>query len=411
VETHIFSIIDASKQLIAVQDEKGIVEILLQFSMALTGAAGASFVPLDDLGFPLAAIRVGDFPNSIPDAWLEYLASPSVRMKCSQCNHVGQLVDSCQLMSGPFSAYSGIYCLSVRYADHDLGILNLFAPDSDLKVNEGRDFLLHLVDIAALAIANDRLKRRELAMFDQFRSIKNNADLTILENQGNISSYVEDKLLEVEYKAQIDERARLAREIHDGLAQTLSFLKLQAAQLVNHIEKNKYDRLKEISHSIYDALAEAYLDTREAINMLRIVPGEPKDARIGNWLRRIAEEYGENTDIQIDINEFSVETSLPNEVQLQMIRIIQEALINVRKHARAHKVQIICRQMDQKLIIEIQDDGQGFCLDDVPAITQHGMRGMRERAILIGAEIQWISQPGCGTIVRFDLPLQNEWMV
>jgi signal transduction histidine kinase len=67
--------------------------------------------------------------------------------------------------------------------------------------------------------------------------------------------------------------------------------------------------------------------------------------------------------------------------------------------------------MDQKLIIEIQDDGQGFCLDDVPAITQHGMRGMRERAILIGAEIQWISQPGCGTIVRFDLPLQNEWMV
>jgi len=99
-------------------------------------------------------------------------------------------------------------------------------------------------------------------MFDQFRSLRKKGNYFFSEDNTS-SSYIEDRLVEVEYKAQIEERTRLAREIHDGLAQTLGFLKLQAAQLIAHLEKNNPDRLSQISHSLYHSLAEAYLDTRE----------------------------------------------------------------------------------------------------------------------------------------------------
>jgi signal transduction histidine kinase len=402
------SIFEASKQLVSASDEKDIVQILLQLSLDLSGAAGASFVPLDERGLPLAAIRQGDIPESIPNAWLEYLASPSVRIKCSQCSHYGRIKESCQLLEGPFAESTGVYCLPVRYADHDLGILNIFMPAPSIQSSEVTEPLQYLIDIAALAIANDRLKRRELAMFDQFRSLRKQDKFFFSEDQ-TTSSCIEDRLVEVEYKAQIEERTRLAREIHDGLAQTLGFLKLQAAQLIAHLEKNNPDRLSQISHSLYRSLAEAYLDTREAINMLRVVPGELNEARFENWLRRLVEEYQENTDIQVSIREFSVDIGLPNEVHLQLIRIIQEALINVRKHAHAQHVQIYCREMDHALVIEIQDDGQGFFADEVLESSQYGMRGMRERANLIGAELQWISQPGSGTAVRLAIPLRDEW--
>jgi len=408
MEMVIRSIFEASKQLVAASDEKGIVQILLQFSLELSGAAGASFVPLDERGLPLAAIRQGNIPESVPNAWLEHLASPSVRMKCSQCSHYGSIKESCQLLQGPFAESSGVYCLPVRYADHDLGILNIFMPAPSMQSSEVAESLQYLIDIAALAIANDRLKRRELAMFDQFRSLRKKENLFVSADL-TTSSCIEDRLVEVEYKAQIEERTRLAREIHDGLAQTLGFLKLQAAQLIAHLEKNNPDRLSQISQSLYRSLAEAYLDTREAINMLRIVPGEPNEARFENWLRRLVEEYQENTDIRVSIRELSVDSSLPNEVHMQLIRMIQEALINVRKHAHAQYVQISCREMDQVLIIDIQDDGQGFFVDEVLGSSQHGMRGMRERANLIGAELHWTSQPGSGTTVRLVLPLKDEW--
>ncbi len=402
------SIFEASKQLVSASDEKGVVHLLLQFSLEISGAVGASFVPLDERGLPLAAIRHGNIPESVPNAWLEYLASPSVRMKCSQCSHYGRVKESCQLLQGPFAESSGVYCLPLRYADHDLGILNIFMPAPSMQSSEVTESIQYLIVIAALAIANDRLKRRELAMFDQFRSLRKRENLIVSADQ-TTSSCIEDRLAEVEYKAQIEERTRLAREIHDGLAQTLGFLKLQAAQLIAHLERNNPDRLSQISQSLYRSLAEAYLDTREAINMLRVVPGEPNEAQFENWLRRLVEEYQENTDIQVSIRDFSVDSSLPSEVHLQLIRIIQEALINVRKHAHAQQVQISCREIDHVLIVDIQDDGQGFFADEVPDSSQHGMQGMRERANLIGAELHWTSQPGSGTTVRLVLPVRDEW--
>ncbi len=87
-----------------------------------------------------------------------------------------------------------------------------------------------------------------------------------------------------------------------------------------------------------------------------------------------------------------------------MVRIVQEALSNVRKHAHARQVSVRLFERDGEIVLEVSDDGQGFTAEDVPDITRHGLRGMRERANMIGADFQIISQSFQGTTMRLILP-------
>jgi two-component system nitrate/nitrite sensor histidine kinase NarX len=95
-------------------------------------------------------------------------------------------------------------------------------------------------------------------------------------------------------------------------------------------------------------------------------------------------------------------------VQVQMVRILQEALNNIRKHAYASRVSITLREWGGDLVMEIHDDGRGFDPEDVPEMAQYGLRGMRERAEMIGAELQIISAPHLGTTVQVSLPSRQE---
>jgi signal transduction histidine kinase len=117
------------------------------------------------------------------------------------------------------------------------------------------------------------------------------------------------------------------------------------------------------------------------------------------------EEFREYSGTAINLCDAEITAELPSEVSAQLIRIIQEAMNNVRKHAHAKKVEISCHRNTTDIYIEIADDGAGFNVEDVPGPSKHGLRGMRERAELIGADLQVISQPKRGTIVRLRLPL------
>lgn len=214
----------------------------------------------------------------------------------------------------------------------------------------------------------------------------------------------ERMLRSLEYKAVIQERNRLAREIHDGLAQTLAFLKLQAVQMQTYLDKGDFSRLGQVLKDNYQALAEAYLDTRQSIDNLRISPRE--DLEI--WLEQVASDFETTSGLLVErlIQPVSVRWRrvLSPEIQAQMVRIVQETLNNVRKHARAHQVKIALFEWQGDLVLEIKDDGRGFDSDDVPEVSQHGLRGIRERAELIGAEFQIISQARQGTVVRLVFP-------
>ncbi len=208
----------------------------------------------------------------------------------------------------------------------------------------------------------------------------------------------------LEYKAVIQERTRLAREIHDGLAQTLAYLKLQAGQMQSYLAQGDLNRLSQVLKDNYQVLAEAYLDTRQAIDNLRLTPQED----LATWIERTLDEFGAVTGLEvetfIDSHARMRAGAIPLEIQAQLVRIVQEALSNVRKHARAGKTSAALREWQGDLLIEVRDDGLGFEAEDVPEISRHGLRGMRERAEMIGADFQVISQEQKGTTIRLVLP-------
>jgi len=209
-------------------------------------------------------------------------------------------------------------------------------------------------------------------------------------------------LAELEYKTVMDERTRLAREIHDGLAQALGFLKLKISQMKNYLEFSDYERLKDTIQVSLDTVSEMYLETRDAIDGLRI---GTREANLSGWLNQSLEEFREKQNLIVHVEDSLSKVELPPEIQMQLIRVVQEALSNIRKHARATQVWVACQQIENDLILEVRDDGVGFDVDDIPSPSQHGLQGMRKRAELIGADFQVISIPWQGTAVRISLPL------
>jgi len=210
-------------------------------------------------------------------------------------------------------------------------------------------------------------------------------------------------MAELEYQTMLRERARLAREIHDGLAQTIGFLKLQAAQLRTQLDNGDAVRARQSADLFYATLSEAYQDARQAIDGLRVSPDE---CGLSGWLHQIADEFQDLSGLPIHLEESPVEASISPEVQAQLIRIIQEALSNVRKHAHAGEVWLVLGQTNDDLVLEVRDDGQGFSQQDITTASRHGLRSMRERSELIGADLQVISLPGRGATVRVRLPVQ-----
>ncbi len=207
-------------------------------------------------------------------------------------------------------------------------------------------------------------------------------------------------MMRVEYQAVVDERARLAREIHDGLAQTLAFLKIQAAQMQNYLSRGEMDRLTATLQANYRTLSDAYLDARQAIDNLRRVPS----SNLRGWLEQVIADFEEGSGLKVDMTGFDLDQTFSPNIQAQLIRIIQESLSNVRKHARASHVRFVGREINQAWLIEIVDDGSGFSPDQLELSARHGLRGMRERAEMIGADFQIISTPGKGTTISLRLP-------
>jgi two-component system nitrate/nitrite sensor histidine kinase NarX len=211
-------------------------------------------------------------------------------------------------------------------------------------------------------------------------------------------------MVQVEYQAVVEERTRLAREIHDGLAQTLAFLKIQSAQMQNYLQQGKLEKLESTLQASHRTLSEAYQDARQAIDNLRSIP----ESSVQDWIYKIASDFEKNTDAKVDLTALKLDYDFPPTVQAQLVRIVQEALGNVRKHARATKVTISGSVRDNEAILEVRDNGIGFEPELVATVSRYGLLGMRERADLIGAEFQIESKPGNGTIIRLSFPIKVE---
>lgn len=203
--------------------------------------------------------------------------------------------------------------------------------------------------------------------------------------------------------ARAEERERIAREIHDTLAQGLTGIALQIEAALPHLTddpERAQERLQRALAVTRDSLEEA----RRSVLYLRTTPlaGKPlADALVG-----LGRRFTHETGILVRVSASGRER-LPLPVEGELFRIAQEALANIRTHAGAHQVAITLRERDGRAALSIRDDGVGF----VPAAAgdgHHGILGMRERARLAGGSLRIRSRPGRGTTVTATVPLEDD---
>jgi signal transduction histidine kinase len=204
-----------------------------------------------------------------------------------------------------------------------------------------------------------------------------------------------------------EERLRLARELHDGQAQVLAFVSTKAQAVREYLNQGKIEEAKVQLEQLAVAAREIYADVREGILGLRTVVD--KDHAFGDVLGRFLERWEDQSGIRVEL-QLSALPELPGDVELQLLRIIQEALANVRKHAAAEKVSLRLDSDDGRLRITLQDDGAGFDPDSPgrSRVPRFGLATMRERAGAIGAHLELTSAVGSGTRVEIRFPRQQE---
>ncbi|MGE8494659.1 MULTISPECIES: type IV pili methyl-accepting chemotaxis transducer N-terminal domain-containing protein [Comamonas] len=200
-----------------------------------------------------------------------------------------------------------------------------------------------------------------------------------------------------------DERGLLARELHDSIAQSLAFLKIQAGLLRSDMARLPPDgarvqaTLGELDTGIRESLSdvrELLLHFRTRTNAEDIVPA----------LRTTLTKFEHQTGLPAQLQIAGEGMALPPDVQVQVLHVVQEALSNVRKHAQASQVWVEVEQGPQ-WAVEVRDDGQGMAQAALALDETHvGLRIMRERAAGIGASLEIHSVPGAGTCVRLSLP-------
>ena len=202
------------------------------------------------------------------------------------------------------------------------------------------------------------------------------------------------------------ERLRIAHEMHDGLAQVLGYVntKVQAAEM--YMKREKTDEAALQLRELSTAARQAYSDVRESIVGLRALPGPQQklDDVLRDYLRSWQEMSGVATSLTID-----ADLQLRPSHELQLVRIVQEALTNVRKHAKASHARVDIRRNASGLIATIADDGLGFnaAARARGEFPQFGLSTMRERAESIRGTLTVDSTPGKGTVVHFTLPLDE----
>jgi signal transduction histidine kinase len=264
-------------------------------------------------------------------------------------------------------------------------------------------FLLGLGLCLALYIFPVRVIRGQAAHLATTMDRLRTAEAELLAANRHLSLRVEEEVTRVRglsvrlLQAQEDERARIARDLHDGVGQSLTALQLRIEQARTRTG-DPGGILAEADQSCRETLAEV----RAVVRDLR-----PPDLDAGDAvgaLRAHAERFEARTGIPVSLRVTGSPATGP-ERAVTLLRILQEALTNVSRHANAREVGVSVEAGCGRIRMEITDDGTGFAPEAAPG---SGLRGIRERAALLGGTAEWISAPGRGTRIVVELPDPEE---
>lgn len=191
------------------------------------------------------------------------------------------------------------------------------------------------------------------------------------------------------------ERRRIARELHDEVGQTLTGVILQVEGLSATIPEELRPKLDELRETARHGTEEVRRIAR------RLRPEALEELGLQSALAALATSFSEQARIQV-VRQLELEQPLSAEQDLVIYRVAQEALTNVARHALASRVELRLEQCDDRTVLTVRDDGRGLPPESLSSSS--GIRGMRERAMLIGAQLSFGSPPNGGTEVRLCIP-------
>lgn len=204
-------------------------------------------------------------------------------------------------------------------------------------------------------------------------------------------------------RAQEAERRRISRELHDGVGQALTALKMQIELLLELPAAELGPRLANVRTLVDCALH----DVRELSRLLR--PRILDDLGLLPALVWLFRTFETSTGIAVEFAHEGLDRRLDPDVETLAYRIAQESITNAAKHAAAAKLQVRARGTANRLFLSVQDRGVGFDVEDALAASDGnaglGLRGMRDRAQLFGARLGIYSAPDAGTLVELEVPL------
>lgn len=265
-----------------------------------------------------------------------------------------------------------ILAVPIRFGEEILGVLAAAAGDSGRFSRDDQHFLEQMANQAGAVMVKARL-------YHQIRNL-----------------------------ATVEERFRLAREMHDSLAQEISAVHVKTLAVERLLAAGRIDSAGEKLAETREIIKRCYEEVRELIFDLktRFHPGAGFFEELSLYL----EEFEKHTDLEVQVQMAAGPgLDLGEEKQVQLVRIVQEALANVRKHARASRVAVKVHRNNGAVRVSIEDDGCGFDPELLagPSDRHFGLAIMRERAGLIGADLTVDSRPGAGTCVVVNIPVER----
>lgn len=203
-------------------------------------------------------------------------------------------------------------------------------------------------------------------------------------------------------KAQEEERRRVAREIHDGPAQSLANLAFRL-EVCQKLLSSDVERARAEIEGLKKQLRDSLQEVRRIIFDLR--PLALDDLGLVPAVRAYLDDVSQRTGLQVSFRVLGQERRLPSPLEVTLFRLVQEAVSNVWKHARAATVDVKVEFLPDRVQAVVQDDGIGFDVAAGEAEGHFGLAGMRERVALLDGAFDIDSQPGRGTRVSFTIPV------
>ncbi len=262
---------------------------------------------------------------------------------------------------------------------------------------------------------SDAQNQHRAQMLDELSEANRRLETTLAENAG----LHEQLLTQAREAGVLDERQRMAREIHDTLAQGLAGIitQLQAAEQASGDPAERRRHFDAATRLARESLTEA----RRSVDALR--PSSLERGRLGEALAGVAERWSALNAIPVQVHATGTARPLLPEAELALLRIAQEALANVAKHAAASRVGLTLSYMDDEVVLDVRDDGRGFdpAASREPAYAGasghaagaaapsggFGLVAMRQRVEGVAGTLQVESEPGAGTAISASVPVED----